>query len=178
MLHIGAVFAVVLVKYITGIAEVNFLLLPLGLDDLQVEKPVSGEKVVDASTIEGTRKWMTGIIHRKWNTRATDETTFKSMSSLFFHSCLFPFMEMRDCGEPGRRNGSVYEDTVVQVLATLVELEVDEGVRATRPVVVEAFADPAHAVSAPSPSAPDGLAVKSTGLLLTMQWSALMTKRV
>ena len=162
MLHIGAVLAVVLVKYVTGIAEVNLLLLPLGLDDLQVEKPVSGEKVVDASTVEGTRKWMTGIIHRKWDTRTTDETTFKTMSSLFFHSRLFPFMEMRDCGEPGRRNGSVYEDTVVQVLATLVELEVDEGVRATRPVVVEAFTDPAHAVSAQSSSTPDGFTVKRT----------------
>ena len=72
----------------------------------------------------------------------------------------------------------MHEDAVVQVLTAFVELEVDEGVRPTGPVVVEAFADPAHAVSAPSPSAPDGLAVKSTGLLLTMQWSALMTQRV
>ena len=72
----------------------------------------------------------------------------------------------------------MHKDAVVQILTAFVELEVDEGVRPTGPVVVEAFADPAHAVSAPSPSAPDGLAVKSTGLLLTMQWSALMTKRV
>ena len=178
MLHIGAIFAVMLVENITGVAKVNFLLFPLGLDDLQVKKPVSGEKVVDASTVEGTREWMTGIIHGKWDTRTTDETTFKTMSSLFFHSRLFPFVKMRDDGEPGRRNGSVHEDTVVQVLTTLVELEVDEGVGATCPVVVEAFADPAHTVSAPSPSASDGLAVKSTGLLLTMQWSALMIKRV
>ena len=72
----------------------------------------------------------------------------------------------------------MHEDAVVQVLATLVELEVDEGVRPAGPVVVEALADPAHAVSAPSPFASDGLTVKSTGLLLTMQWSTLMTKRV
>ena len=56
----------------------------------------------------------------------------------------------------------MHEDAVVQVLTAFVELEVDEGVRPTGPVVVEAFADPAHAVSAPSSSTPDGLAVKST----------------
>ncbi len=100
MFHICAIFAVVLIKDITGVAEVNFLLLPLGLDDLQVEKPVSGEKIVDVSAVESTRKWMTGIIHRKGNTRATDETTFKTVRSLFFHSSLFPFMEMSDYGEP------------------------------------------------------------------------------
>ena len=56
----------------------------------------------------------------------------------------------------------MHEDAVVQVLTAFVELEVDEGVRATRPVVVEAFADPAHAVSAQSSSTPDGFTVKRT----------------
>ena len=100
MSHICAVFAVVLVKDITGVAEVNLLLLPLGLDDFQVEKPVSGEKIVDASAVESTRKWMTGIIHRKGNTRATDETTFETVRCLSFHFSLALFMKMSDYGEP------------------------------------------------------------------------------
>ena len=162
MFHICPILAVMRVEDIAGVAEVDFLLFPLYFNTFQVEIPISGEEVVDAPAVESSREGMTGIVHRKGNTRTTDETTFKTMSSLFFHSSLFPFMEMSDYGQPWRRDTSMHQDTVVQVLAAFVKLEVDEGVRPAGPVVVEALADPAHAVSAPSSSAPDGLAVKST----------------
>ena len=100
MFHVCAIFSVVLVEDITGVAEVNLLPLLLYLDRFKVEVPIGGEKVMDTPAVESSREGMTGIVHRKGNTRATDETTFKTVRSLFFHSSLFPFMEMSDYGEP------------------------------------------------------------------------------
>ena len=100
MFHVCPIFSVVLFEYITGVAEVNLLLLPLHLDRFKVEIPVSGEKVMDTPAVESSREGMTGIVHRKGNTRATDETTFETVRCLSFHFSLALFMKMSDYGEP------------------------------------------------------------------------------
>ena len=100
MFHVCPVFSVVLVEDIGGVAVVNLLPLLLYLDRFKVEVPVCGEKIMDTPAVESSREGMTGIVHRKGNTRATDETTFETVRCLSFHFSLALFMKMSDYGEP------------------------------------------------------------------------------